>query len=105
MVLYTACSGIDKYTESLAGKDLSGNGTFVVSHIGLDAESKIPGLKTIFISGDMASTRSGTNAVSYREESTLSIWNTESITRKRFLSIILTDKGEIQMRFVQSQIF
>ena len=95
MVLFTACSGIDKYTESLAGKNLSGNGTFVVSRIGLDTESKIPELKTTFISGDMASVRSGTNAVSYREESTSSIWNAESITRKRFLSITLTNKGDI----------
>lgn len=95
MVLFTACSGIDKYTESLAGKNLSGNGTFVVSRIGLDTESKIPELKTTFISGDMASVRSGTNAVSYREERTSSIWNAESITRKRFLSITLTNKGDI----------
>lgn len=93
--LLTACSRIDKIAEDIAAKNLSGNGTFISNRIGVDTESRIPGLETTFISGDMASVRAGTNAVSYREESSSSIWNAESITKKRFLSITLTDQGNI----------
>ena len=95
MASLTACNSLDKIAEGIAKKNLSGNGTFVTSHIGLDPENKIPELKTTFISGDMASVLAGTNAVSFREESSSSIWNAESVTRKRFLSITLTDKSDV----------
>ena len=91
----TACNSLDKIAEGIANKNLSGNGTFVTSHIGLDTENKIPEIKTTFISGDMASVLAGTNAVSFREESSSSIWNAESVTRKRFLSITLTDTSDV----------
>ena len=95
MASLTACNSLDKIAEGIAKKNLSGNGTFVTSHIGLDTENKIPEIKTTFISGDIASVLAGTNAVSFREESTSSIWNAESITRKRFLSITLTDTSDV----------
>lgn len=95
MASLTACNSLDKIAEGIAKKNLSGNGTFVTSHIGLDPENKIPELKTTFISGDMASVLAGTNAVSFREESTSSIWNAQSVTRKRFLSITLTDTSDV----------
>lgn len=95
MASLTACNSLDKIAAGIAKKNLSGNGTFVTSHIGLDTENKIPEIKTTFISGDMASVLAGTNAVSFREESTSSIWNAESVTRKRFLSITLTDKSDV----------
>ena len=95
MASLTACNSLDKIAEGIAKKNLSGNGTFVTSHIGLDTENKIPEIKTTFISGDIASVLAGTNAVSFREESTSSIWNAQSVTRKRFLSITLTDTSDV----------
>ena len=95
MASLTACNSLDKIAEGIAKKNLSGNGTFVTSHIGLDPENKIPELKTTFISGDMASVRAGTNAISYREESSSSVWNAECITKKRFLCITLSEKEDM----------
>lgn len=89
-----SCTGLEKIAEGIREKNLSGNGTFISSHLGLNENTKIPEIKTTFISGDMASVRSGTNAISYREERSSSIWNAESITEKRFLSITLSEKED-----------
>lgn len=95
-ILLASCStGVEKFTENLSGKNLTGNGTFISSRMGLNETTGIPELRTLFISGDVASTRSGTNAVSYREESSSSIWNAKSVTKKRFLSITLTNKEDV----------
>ena len=56
---------------------------------------KIPELRTVFISGDIATVKAGTNAVSYREKSSASVWNASSVTKKRFLAITLTDSGDV----------
>lgn len=90
----TGCA-TEKIAESLSVKNVSGNGTVVDSRIGIDPDTKIPALKTVFISGDFATVKSGTNQVSYREESSASIWNASSITKKRFLAITLTDAGDV----------
>ena len=58
-------------------------------------DTKIPELRTVFISGDIATVKAGTNQVSYREESSASIWNASSVTKKRFLAITLTDAGDV----------
>lgn len=89
-----SCTGMEKIAGGIARKNLSGNGTFISNSVGINANTKIPELKTTFISGDMASVLAGTNAISFREESSSSIWNAESVTEKRFLSITLTDKGD-----------
>jgi len=81
--------------QGITTKNVSGNGTVVDAHIGLNADNKIPELRSIFVSGDFATVKSGTNAVSYREESSASVWNASSITKKRFLSITLTDAGDV----------
>lgn len=88
LVLITGCA-TETIAKGLATKNTSGNGTVVDTHIGINADNKIPEIRTLFISGDFATTKSGTNAVSYREESSASVWNASSITRKRFLSITL----------------
>ena len=93
-VLLASCTGLERIAEGIKEKNLSGNGTFISSHLGLNENTKIPEIKTTFISGDMASVRSGTNAISYRQESSSSIWNAESITEKRFLSITLSEKED-----------
>jgi hypothetical protein len=85
----------EKIAEGLATKNTSGNGTVIESHIGIDPDNKIPELKTLFISGDIATVKAGTNAVSYREESSSSVWNASSVTKKRFLAITLTDAGDV----------
>lgn len=86
-------------TETLAKgittKNLSGNGTVVDTHIGLNTDTKIPEIRTMFVSGDFASVKSGTNHIAYREESSASVWNASSITKKRFLSITLTNAGDV----------
>ena len=64
-------------------------------HIGLNTDTKIPELRTVFISGDFATVKAGTNQVSYREESSASVWNASSVTKKRFLAITLADAGDI----------
>ena len=90
-----SCTGLEKIAEGISGKNLSGNGTFISSHLGLNENTKIPEIKTTFISGDMASVRAGTNAISYREESSSSVWNAECITKKRFLCITLSEKEDM----------
>ena len=93
--LLSSCTGLERIAEGIREKNLSGNGTFISSHLGLNENTKIPEIKTTFISGDMASIRAGTNAVSYRQERSSSIWNAESITEKRFLSITLSEKEDV----------
>lgn len=85
----------EKIAEGLAVKNTSGNGLVVDSHIGINTETKVPELRTMFISGDIATVKAGTNAVSYREESSASVWNASSVTKKRFLAITLTDGGDV----------
>ena len=94
LVLLTGCA-TEKIAESLATKNTSGNGTVIKSHVGINTDTKIPELKTLFISGDIATVKAGTNAVSYREESSASVWNASSVTKKRFLAITLTDAGDV----------
>ena len=93
-VLLTGCA-TETIAKGITTKNLSGNGTVVDTHIGINADNKIPEIRTLFVSGDLASTKAGTNAVTYREESSASVWNASSITKKRFLSITLTDSGDI----------
>ena len=94
-VVLTGCATAEKIAEGVSMKDISGNGTFMKSAVGLNTETKIPEVSTIFVSGDYSSARSGSNSVTYREEVAASIWNAKSITRKRFLAITLTDEGSV----------
>ena len=72
--LLSGCA-TEKIAESLTTKNVSGNGTVIESHIGINTDTKIPEIKTLFIDGDIATVKAGTNAVSYREESSSSVWN------------------------------
>lgn len=94
IILLSGCA-TEKIAEGITTKNVSGNGTVVDAHIGINADNKVPEIRSIFVSGDFATTKSGTNAVSYREESSASVWNASSITKKRFLSITLTDAGDV----------
>lgn len=94
--MLAACTTTERLAEGIAVKNVSGNGTFVKSAVGLNTETKIPEISTIFVSGDYSSAKSGTNSVTYREESNASIWNAKSITKKRFLSITLVDEGKVE---------
>ena len=94
LALLTGCA-TEKIAEGLATKNTSGNGTVIESHIGINTDTKIPEIKTLFIDGDIATVKAGTNAVSYREESSASVWNASSVTKKRFLAITLTDAGDV----------
>ncbi len=94
IALLAGCA-TEKLAEGITTKNVSGNGTVVDAHIGLNTDTKIPELRSIFVSGDFATTKSGTNAVSYREESNASVWNASSVTKKRFLSITLIDAGDV----------
>ena len=87
-IILTGCA-TETLAKGLTAKNTSGNGTVVDTHIGINTETKIPEIRTLFISGDFATTKAGTNAVSYREESSASVWNASSVTKKRFLSITL----------------
>ncbi len=94
--LFLLCGcATEKIAEGITSKNLSGNGTVIDSHIGINMDNKIPELRTVFISGDIATVKAGTNAVSYREESSASVWNASSVTKKRFLAITLTDAGDV----------
>ena len=93
-LLLSGCAA-EKIAEGLSTKNTSGNGTVIESHVGINTDTKIPELKTLFISGDIATVKAGTNAVSYREESSASVWNASSVTKKRFLAITLTDAGDV----------
>ena len=86
----------EKIAEGLVTKNVSGDGLGIDSHIGINADNKIPEIRTLFISGDFDTVKAGTNAVSYREESSASVWNASSITKKRFLRITLTDNGDVE---------
>lgn len=91
----TGCKATETLASGLTTKNTSGDGTVIDSHIGIDPDTKIPGLKTVFISGDFATVKAGTNQVSYREESSASVWNASSVTKKRFLAITLNDAGDV----------
>jgi len=94
--LFTSgCKATETLAQGLTTKNTSGNGTVVDTHIGINTETKIPEVRTLFISGDFATVKAGTNQVSYREESSASVWNASSITKKRFLAITLTDAGDV----------
>ena len=93
-ILFPGCA-TEKIVEGLSVKNTSGNGLVVDSHIGINTETKVPELRTMFISGDIATVKAGTNSLSYREESSASVWNASSITKKRFLAITLTDGGDV----------
>ena len=93
--LLTGCKATETLAQGLTTKNTSGNGTVVDSRIGIDPDTKIPELKTLFISGDFATVKAGTNQISYREESSASVWNASSVTKKRFLAITLTDPGDV----------
>ena len=94
LFLLSGCA-TETIAQGITAKNVSGNGTVVDAHIGLNTDTKIPELRSIFVSGDFATVKAGTNQVSYREESSASVWNASSITKKRFLAITLTDAGDI----------
>lgn len=94
LVLIAGCA-TETIAQGINTKNLSGNGTVIDSHVGINADNKIPELRTLFISGDVATVKAGTNAVSYREESSASVWNASSVTKKRFLAITLNDAGDV----------
>ena len=93
-ILFSGCA-TEKIAEGLSVKNTSDNSLVVDSHIGINTETKVPELRTMFISGDIATVKAGTNSVSYREESSASVWNASSVTKKRFLAITLTDGGDV----------
>lgn len=94
-LVFSGCSAYQTLAEGIGTKNVSGDGVVAETHIGLDFDNKIPEIKTFFVSGDIATVKAGTNAISYREESSASIWNAKSVTKKRFLSITLTDAGDV----------
>ena len=79
-VFLSGCA-TETIAQGITTKNLSGNGTVIDSHVGLNMDNKIPELRTVFISGDIATVKAGTNAVSYREESSASVWNASSVTK------------------------
>lgn len=93
-LLLTGCAS-QTIAQGLVTKNVSGNGTFIDTHLGLNTDTKIPEIRTLFVSGDLATNKAGTNQISYREESSASVWNSSSVTRKRFLSITLTDSADV----------
>lgn len=93
--MLSGCKATETLAQGITTKNVSGNGTVVDSRIGIDPDTKIPALKTVFVSGDFATVKAGTNQVSYREESTASVWNASCVTKKRFLAITLTDAGDV----------
>ncbi len=94
IALIAGCA-TETIAQGITTKNLSGNGTVIDSHAGRTTDNKIPELRTLFISGDVSTVKAGTNAVSYREESSASVWNASSVTKKRFLAITLTDAGDV----------
>ena len=90
-----SCATTERIAEGIATKNVTGNGTFIKTNVGIDPDSKIPGIYTTFVSGDYASAKSGTNSILYRSESTASIWNAQSVTKKQFVSITLVDEGNV----------
>ena len=94
IVLVAGCA-TETIAQGITTKNVSGNGTVIESHVGINTDTKIPELKTLFISGDIATVKAGTNQISYREESSSSVWNASSVTKKRFLAITVTDTGDV----------
>lgn len=94
LILVSGCA-TETIAQGITTKNVSGNGTVIESHVGINTDTKIPELKTLFISGDIATVKAGTNQISYREESSSSVWNASSVTKKRFLAITVTDAGDV----------
>lgn len=95
LFLLASCTTPDK----LAKKNISCNASIIDSHIGID-RTGCPELKTVFISGDYSSVQAEANTVIFREESAASIWNAESVTRKKFL-FIATKKADDMAEILQ----
>lgn len=92
---FTGCTATEKWAEEIAVKNVSGNGTFFKSNIGIDPDSKIPSLTTTVVSGDLATSKAGSNSVTFREKYSGSIWNAKAVNKERFLSITMTDEGKV----------
>lgn len=93
--LLCGCATTEKIADGIAVKNISGNGTFLKSAIGVNAETKIPELSTTYVNGDYSSAKSGTNSVLYRSESTGSVWNAKVVTKKQFVAVTLVDSGNV----------
>lgn len=91
----TACAATEKWAEGISVKNVSGNGTFFKSNIGIDPDSKIPSATTTVVSGDIATSKAGSNSVTFREKYSGSIWNAKAISKERFLAITMTDDGKV----------
>ena len=57
LVLISGCA-TETIAQGITTKNLSGNGTVIDSHVGINADNKIPELRTLFISGDVATVKS-----------------------------------------------
>ena len=92
----TGCAATEKWAEGISVKNVSCNGTFFKSNIGIDPDSKIPSITTTVVSGDLATSKAGSNSVTFREKYSGSIWNAKAISKERFLSITMTDEGKVE---------
>ncbi len=93
--ILTGCATTEKIAEGIAVKNISGDGTFFKTSIGVNAETKIPELSTTYVNGDYSSAKSGTNSILYRSESTGSLWNAKVVTKKQFVAVTLVDGGNV----------
>lgn len=90
-----SCATAEKLADGIATKNISGNGTFFKSAIGINPDTKIPEISSTIVNGDYASAKSGTNSILYRSERTGSIWNARVTTEKRFVSITLENGSNV----------
>ena len=92
---FTGCTATEEWAKGISVKNVSGNGTFFKSNIGIDPDSKIPSITTTVVNGDLATSKAGSNSVTFREKYSGSIWNAKAISKERFLSITMTDDGKV----------
>ena len=92
---FTGCTATEEWAKGIAVKNVSGNGTFFKTNLGIDPDSKIPSLTTTVVNGDLATSKAGSNSVTFREKYSGSIWNAKAVNKERFLAITTTDDGKI----------
>lgn len=90
-----SCATAEKLADGIATKNISGNGTFFKSAIGINPDTKIPEISSTIVNGDYASAKSGTNSILYRSERTGSIWNARVTTEKKLVSITLENGSNV----------
>lgn len=92
----TGCtSTANKLADGVAGKSISGSGTFGYSRVGLDKTTQTPELISLFVWGDYTSVVPGDEVFRLEEVEDASIFNSSAISKRRKVFFASGDKARM----------